>query len=70
MTAISLDAKSGAEFEDFRRERNTIPAAGPTGPRRRKLWADVSYLVGGLVCDFDDGGRSLDCEVAEGAGVE
>jgi hypothetical protein len=37
---------------------------------RLELRADVSYLVGGLVCDFDDRGRSLDREVAECAGVE
>jgi hypothetical protein len=30
VTALSLDAKPGAEFKDFRRERKTIPAAGPT----------------------------------------
>jgi hypothetical protein len=69
--ALSLDARSGAEFKDFRRKRRTIPAArADLVPPRRTSWGDVFQLVGGLVCDFDDGGRGLDGEVAEGAGVE
>ena len=64
-------AQGTPEFKDFGvSAKPSRPRGRPGPPRRRKSSADVFSLVGGLVCDFDDGGRGLDGEVAEGAGVE